>query len=622
MKRIFCLIMSVMLCTAFVACSNETTPKDTTTSGTSQSCCSTTLDTQGSQTTSDKPDVPTPAVSENDNVSEKVGDHVTVVYNPAYCKVGTAAEQGIGSKQNVTLTIEMKDGFIFDGWTEGNLVANGKEPASTEKTYSFTASEDVTVYANYSVTLNYHANGGTSKTGETYTQKYSVAWYKCPSTLPEQGYFTREGYTLSEYNTKPDGTGYAVSLGSRMFMDDKPVVDLYCIWEKQSPVTDFEFEVTNGKAAVTKYKGTDETVVIPDTYEGNPVTKIKSNAFVDSTLKKVILSKNVVTVENNAFALCDLESIVIFDSLMQISDKSFDSGAIKSLRVNAVLDLYSSWMQGQTTLKLDRLVYATGKGIKKVVIYGGSGALHGLDCSQIDDAFNNEYCVINVGSNANASAAFYFDWFEDCVTKDDVVLWVPEAGSYMLGSTRFSDRLWGVNAGHYDSFRYVDVSKYSGVFDTYSSFAQQHSSAQQSYEKCGLNYSKYGDLLTRDTYTNSSHNYNLFNQNPKDYTYMASKIESISEKGTRLYFTFASMDEDGTVGGKTPIKEAADDMAKYLSQITSAFPQLTVISEYENCLVPHDAMYNSEWHLLWEGAVIRSGKLAADIKTQLAKEGK
>lgn len=620
MKKFLCLMMALLICVALVACSNEKQPSETTTSGTSQTQDSQSTSSSGT-TSTDTPDVPDVPTTDNDNVSVMVGDYVTLVYNPAYCSVETGAEQGVGSKQSVICSIEMKDGYTFDGWTKGNLAQNGSTVNSTETTYSFTASEKVTLYANYSVTLTYHANGGTSKTGETYTQKYPVSWYKCPTTLPEQDYFTREGYTLSEYNTKPDGTGYAVSLGSRMYMDDKPTADLYCIWEKQSPVTDFEFSVSGGKASVVKYNGSDETVVIPDTYEGNPVTKIKSNAFVDSTLKKVILSKNILEVEDGAFIFCDLESVVIFDSLMKISDRCFDEGAIKSLRINAALDAFNNWMPLQTTLKLDRLVYATGKGVQKFLIYGGSGALHGLDCSQIDEALNGEYCVVNLGSNANASAAFYFDWFEDVATDKDIVLWIPEAGSYMLGATNFSDRLWGINSGHYDSFRYVDISNFTGVFNTYSSFASQHKQSLCPFEKCSLDYSKYGDLLSRGEYTNSTHNYNI-RQSPEAYTYMSELIKKITDGGTKIYFTFASMDEDGTVNGSAPITEGDADFDVYLSKIMKAFPQLTVISEYKNCLVPHDTMYNSEWHLLWEGAVIRSEKLARDIAAQRAKEGK
>lgn len=104
--------------------------------------------------------------------------------------------------------------------------------ASNEAEYTFTASKDITVYANYSVSVIYNANGGTAKDGgELYTQKYSVVMYKCPNTLPDKGYFVRDGYTLVEYNTKADGSGTAVGLGSRIATDGESSMELYCIWK-------------------------------------------------------------------------------------------------------------------------------------------------------------------------------------------------------------------------------------------------------------------------------------------------------------------------------------------------------------------------------------------------------
>lgn len=46
-----------------------------------------------------------------------------------------------------------------------------------------------------------------------------------------------------------------------------------------TPATDFEYEETDGDITITKYKGSDEAVIIPAEIDGKSVTAINSNAF-------------------------------------------------------------------------------------------------------------------------------------------------------------------------------------------------------------------------------------------------------------------------------------------------------------------------------------------------------
>ncbi len=645
MKKILALIMAAAMLALLAACT--TTPVDTTagtssasTEPTGATAVTTTASETGATTataTSSGGETPVVEIVKNDPVKEKFGKYVSVIYNPAYCKVTASVEAGVGSKETVTLSIEMNDGFIFDGWTVptqlssgayAETIVNGAKPVETKTTYSLTVSEETNIFANYSFKVIYNANGGTAQGGgDTYEQKFSAVWYKCPVSLPEKGYFIREGYTLSEYNTKPDGSGTAVSLGSRVFTDDKGVTTLYCIWEKQSPEADFEYTGSGLTATITSYKGTDETVVIPDTLGGAKVITVGAGAFKGTTAKKVILSKNVRNVNDKAFAGSDIDSLVIFDSLTFITDNAFDPGQLKHLRINASLGMFKNWMQTQSTTKLDRLVYAAGKGIKKLVMYGGSGSLYGFECKQIDEALNGKYCVINVGSNANATAAFFFDWFEELVTEDDIILWVPELGSYMLGDTRFTDRLWGVISGHYDAFRNVDISEFSNVLTTYTSYAGQHVTAcdfvpdsysqtkePNAYGEYG-SYDVYGDLISLRAHEDGSKDYN-FTQYPEFYFYMSDLIARISENGTRIYFAPAAMIKDGD-----GISDAAYEA--YVGKIKNAFPKLIhIVSDYKDLLVDYEYRYNSQWHFTWDGAVVRTKQLVPYIEAQVEKDGK
>lgn len=646
MKKIFALILAAAMLVVLVACT--TTPTDTTAATSSATTASSvatsatddtaaTADATTEATTASGGETPVVEIVKNDPVKEKIGKYVFVTYNPAYCTVTGSVEAGVGSKETVTLSIEMNDGFVFDGWTQptqlaggtyAETIVNGAKPIETKTTYTLTVSEETSVFANYSFKVIYNANGGTAQGGgDTYEQKFSAVWYKCPVSLPEKGYFTRGGYTLSEYNTKPDGSGTAISLGSRVFTDDNGVTELYCIWEKQSPEADFEYTTSGSSATVTLYKGTDETVVIPDTLGGANVTTVGSKAFDKSSAKKVILSKNVKTVNDKAFAGSEIDSLVIFDSLTYITDNAFNPGQLKNLRINAALGMFRNWMQTQSTTKLDRLVYATGKGIKKLVMYGGSGSLYGFECKQIDQALGGEYCIINVGSNANATAAFFFDWFEELVTEDDIILWVPELGRYMLGDTSFTDRLWGVISGHYDAFRNVDVSEFDNVLTTYTSYASQHAAAADfvpdSYSQTKepnaygeyASYDFYGDLISLRAHEDGSKDYS-FNQHPEYYFYMSDLIAKISDNGTRIYFAPAAM-----IKGGDGINDASYNA--YIARINDAFPELIhIVSDYNDLLVEYENRHNSQWHFTWDGAVARTKQLVPYIVAQVEKDGK
>lgn len=634
MKKFISLILALALCASVTACSSggdDTTQDGSTTVANSTSDISS---TSGTDTTSDTAQTtasdattsgtqtPDPEITfgENDVITLEAGKYINLIYNPAYCQITTSVEQGVGSRETVTLSITMKDGYTFNGWSKDKAISNGGTRASKSTEYKLTASGKTTVWANYSATIYYHGNGGTNKNGgETYTQTPSVVWYKCPNTLNDGGYFTREGYTLVEYNTKADGTGTAISLGSRVAMNEKGVMNLYCIWEKQNDEADFTVKASGSSVSITKYKGTSANVVVPETIGGKTVTTIASSAFTGTNVERVVLNKNITTIEDGAFKNCTkLETLVMFDTLMNVSDSSFSGSALKNLRVNAVLDMYDSWTTSWGNVKTDRFIWAASKDADIVAIYGGSGSYYGFDCAAIDEALGGKYEIVNLGSNANVSSSLYFEYLNAFMDEGDIVLWSPESGHYTLGSTSFSNRTWEFNAGHYDIFRSIDISNYSGVFYAYRSYAASHSASQKSFDAFDVSTSIYGDGISNREHKDQTYNYNYSMYTNalenNSYAYIASLMKSMSEKGIEIYYTYAAMDKDGSGYNDSM-------MADYEAALTKAFPNLTVISEYKDCLVPNEYMFDSAWHMTLDGAKTRTQVVIRDLLAQLEKEG-
>jgi hypothetical protein len=513
-------------------------------------------------------------------------------------------------------------------------MANGGTADTKEATYTYsvTKSQDTTIFANYSAVIKYDPNGGTvSAGGDTYTQKFSVVGYKCPNTLPEKNYFKRDGYTLVEYNTKADGSGISVSLGSKIAVDSLENATLYCIWEKHNEASDFITSSVNGGVAITKYNGTADNVVIPDTINGKTVVQISNGAFTGTSVKRVVLSKNVTTVGENAFKNCTkLESFVMFDSVTSIKDASFTGSPIKNLQINSVLNLYYNWTTNYAASKMDRLIWAKANKKKVIAIYGGSGSLFGWDCEAIEDAFSDEYVVINLGTNANATAAMFFDCFEDVLTADDIILWAPEPGDWTFGSTvmgtkssfysNANPKSWEINAAHYDIFRNIDISEYSLVFDSYTKYASAHQTAQKNFDAFSDATSAHGDAIDNTTSNGGGYSYSneyerresLFTNGTLDY--MAELISNLDEKGVKVFHTYAAMDENG--------KESIDYdyiTGTFEKVFEEKFDGIKMISDINNCFVPSTLIRDSAWHLTRKGAEARTAVVIVDLKAALGK---
>lgn len=641
MKKFLCLFLALIICFA-AGCSagngKETTAKNNPSEST---------------TKPDVPPEPSDNPGENKMVTQKAGSYASIVYNPAYCSVSADVKRGVGSKEEITLRIKMFGGYTFDGWSQISALPNenatvyvtdaaGKRAAkklselvggtlllSNKTEYTFTASENITVYANYSISVIYNANGGTTKDGgDLYTQKYSAVMYKCPNTLPDKGYFIRDGYTLVEYNTKADGSGTAVGLGSRIATDGESSVNLYCIWEEQSSSSDFEYASDDNGISISKYTGKSKTVVLPESINGKNVYKIEKGAFAGSDIEYAVIPKTVTKIEDGAFSDCRLlETLVIFDTLTGVTDESFENcRQLKNLRINAALDHYASVSDGNN--KIDRVIWAKTTGKKLIVIVGGSGSINGFDSEDISEKYGEEYVIINLGTNANISATIYFEYLSSVLSKDDIILWAPEAGEYVLGYTAMHIRAWEFQSGHYDIFRSVDISKYTKVFSSFASYARAHKSSEEPFDAFMLAssdyktpyYNEYGDAIEPRKHQKKSYkgeySYSFercvsgFEKGA--YDYMASVISAMTSRGVNVWLIYAAMDKDAE-------KSFDSFMDTFTSAVLDKYKGVEVITDYHSVLMDDKYMSDSAWHMTLEGAAKRTETVISDLNKKLGK---
>ncbi len=87
----------------------------------------------------------------------------------------------------------------------------------------------------------------------------------------------------------------------------------------------YVYSVSDGKATITSYKGTDTTLVIPSTLGGYPVAGIGPFAFYNKAkLLNVTIPNSVILISNNAFNGCtNMTAISIPNSVTSIGFEAF-----------------------------------------------------------------------------------------------------------------------------------------------------------------------------------------------------------------------------------------------------------------------------------------------------------
>lgn len=88
---------------------------------------------------------------------------------------------------------------------------------------------------------------------------------------------------------------------------------------------DFEFKKIDGGYAVFEYLGDDKKVIIPDTFEHEPVVEVFNLAFADNiNLVELVMPDSIINVGSSAFSRCvNLEKITFSNQLKKLSDQCF-----------------------------------------------------------------------------------------------------------------------------------------------------------------------------------------------------------------------------------------------------------------------------------------------------------
>lgn len=170
---------------------------------------------------------------------------ITIKFAPGINGTGKMADHLVNKNQDFTLPacqFTANGNFTFAGW---NTQQDGKGDPYTDKitsaqlkavtgnTLTLVAqwkSSDPTVNAK-SATITFHWNDGTNTTS-TQTVKWqdgaSINAALTPDTVP-----TREGYTLTAWNSVADGSGVGTALGAAIKVENDKTYEYFAMWVKE-----------------------------------------------------------------------------------------------------------------------------------------------------------------------------------------------------------------------------------------------------------------------------------------------------------------------------------------------------------------------------------------------------
>lgn len=566
------------------------------------------------------------------------------------------------SETEVTLTATPKKGYLFVGFSLNAHTAYGGEIISSENPYTFTLDTKGTYYANFieewidpaaTVTvpkdkwvLIYHTNGGVlNESGDEgmKTVQFSSKYYHCPNTLANRDYFSREGYVLIGYNTEKDGTGTYYAPGWNVIMPERGAISLYCMWMKEASPDDFEYTTdVTGRATITRYKGDDETVVIPLAFGKRKVGTIKENAFANNKkVKTVVIHQNVTTIENNAFANCTaLSTLYLSDTVSSMKDEAFSGcTALSTVNLMAVYSPnYPSGRNGTYAIKFEWLMTAPGN---KIVITSGSNSAYGINSPEMEKqlkAAGYDYSVVNYGTNASTPANFYIEVVSNFIKEGDILIHEGEYNNYQWGYNEINNTLWQIFEGAFDAFSLVDIRHYTKFFTSFAAF------------NAGRNQKT---TFTYETYTSDTVNsYGDYSKNKTGYTsdYKKSVDECIangSKGSTTIKSTINAINNAAYLaeinrvfdlvtanGGDVLISFPAINkiclnldsqtengtLQKQLEQLVDTKINGTRISRVATYIMDTQYFYNSHYHLGSEGAIVRTTNLVKDLVNYLKKK--
>ena len=481
--------------------------------------------------------------------------------------------------------------------------------------------------------IRYEANGGAAPDGGTaFTKSVSLSAHRRANTALGADVFSRAGHTLTGWNTLPEGSGQRIGLGSRVSLPEGELV-LYAQWAPWTEPTLFAYEIRDGAATLTGYRGVETALVIPAEIDGLPVRRIAAGAFRDCAADTVILPPGLYEIEPGAFSGSSMTELTLFDDLAVFSDASFDDcGDLRTLHINAREAPFGYVYRKESCYadKVDLLILAQGR--KKLVFYGGCSAWYNLDGRRIDQALGGAYTVANLGLNGTVSSAVQLQILQAFLEPGDILFHTPELSSrcQLMLETDMGDNdgyLWCGLENNYDLFALVDLRTVGGVFDSFCAYLAQKDSQ--------TNYDQFFSDDYRTPYMDEYGCVPLYRSMPEQTLADIVDIEpallteeslqtlgdyykALRDRGVRVYVSCACLNWDALPEAQ---RGHISDIGDIFNQAVEATGAAVPVSDLEDYVYHAGDFYDTNYHLLSGPAGENTEKWLRDLTVQMVRDG-
>lgn len=463
------------------------------------------------------------------------------------------------------------------------------------------------------------------------TRAYDLTYHLRPNTAIGTDLFSRNGYTLTGWNTEPDGSGLAVGLGSRVSVPEG-ALKLYAQWAKWSSEEDFSFTRRNG-IVITGYHGSEDTVVVPAAMFNLPVVAIASGAFMDCSAASVILPESIRIVEEGAFQNCALQELTLFDSIDSFGNDCFvNCQDFRTIHINAVEAPYGYHYRRESCFadKVDLLIEAQGQ--KKLVFYGGCSMWYNLDGSLAQQAVGEEYRIINMGVNGVINSAVQLQILTSFLEAGDIFFHTPELSSkpqlmLQMEMGKHDNKLWSGVEYNYDLAALVDLREFPDFLDSFETWLgvkQQTSSYLDYYrDSNGRQYldatgsipflrQQQADTVVDNVYLSPEY------LEPDAMERLQQYYRRIEDRGVTVYVSYACVNMDALPEEQRGNVEIMD--ALFRAEI-GKMEGVKLFSRLSDYLYENRDFYDSNYHLLSDAARRNTELWLSDLLAQMETDG-
>ncbi len=448
--------------------------------------------------------------------------------------------------------------------------------------------------------------------------------------------FARYGYTQLGWNTKADGSGEHIGLGSRVTVSEEDALVLYAEWSKWADPTLFTYAKNHttketGDIVLKEYLGaqTVETLSIPGYIEDDSgkrwkVTYIGEDFSSGLNIQTLVFPNTLDTVKVGSFEKSTISEIYFYDNVMNISDGAFEC-IIPKVHINAIQP--PRWIgvnnRSHFADDMDRLIMNADK--KKMILFGGCSMSYGVYSYEVEEAFNNEYTLCNMAVNGGTNGYFQFLCMLPYIKEGDIFLHAPEQMSpyQLLDKLRAEDRIFALVGTNYDLLANIDLSRITAFFECFTTYNKTRMLLPASnYQAYNADYNEYGDIVKdrpnseEGAYFGLETTFEMEYLSEEAFANLNDIYGRMEAQGASVLFSFAPLNKEALTEENIQTQNWLVFENAVKAGLDPAFP---VISSAYDYLFEGKYFYDTDYHLSSEGAEIRTQLLIRDLKAALGE---